>query len=418
MLRSIFLLISVICATLGLGGCEDISNPQEVTPLAKLAVSTSQTSVAGKIYWTDGNALKIQRANLDGTEIEDLVFTNVQRLALDVGAGKMYWTDNGLVGIRRANLDGTNVETIVTGSNFAIGLDLIGGKIYWSDILAGKIQRANLDGTGIEDLITGLGFPIALALDVGAGKMYWTDQGTDKIHRANLDGTGIEDLVSGLPNPNGIALDIDGGKMYWTEFNGDRVRRASLDGTAVETLVTGGFGSKTLGIALDVDGGKMYWGCLDCLKIQRANLDGTGVVDFITGLISPTGIALDLTVVVEVEIDIKPGGDPNSINLKSKGIIPVAVLTDEDFDATTVDVSTVAFGPDEAEPVHNGHIEDVDGDGDDDLVLHFKTQDTGIQCGDTDATLTGETFDGQAIEGSDSVNTVGCMQALTLNRVK
>ena len=112
--------------------------------------------------------------------------------------------------------------------------------------------------------------------------------------------------------------------------------------------------------------------------------------------------------VISVDIDIKPGSDPNSINPKSKGVIPVAVLTDQNFDATMVDVSTVVFGPAGAQPVHKGHIEDVDGDGDDDLLLHFNTQDTGIQCGDAEATLSGATFGGQAIEGSDSIKTVGC----------
>lgn len=95
--------------------------------------------------------------------------------------------------------------------------------------------------------------------------------------------------------------------------------------------------------------------------------------------------------------------------LKSKGVIPVAILTTDDFDATTVDPLSVEFGPAGAIEAHGtGHIEDADGDGDLDLVLHFKTQEGGIQCGDTEASLTGETFGGQAIEGSDSVKTVGC----------
>lgn len=69
-----------------------------------------------------------------------------------------------------------------------------------------------------------------------------------------------------------------------------------------------------------------------------------------------------------VQIDVKPGGDPNSINLASNGVIAVAILTTDDFDATTVDAGLVVFAG--ATAVHNT-LEDVDGDGDFDLVLHF-----------------------------------------------
>jgi hypothetical protein len=41
-------------------------------------------------------------------------------------------------------------------------------------------------------------------------------------------------------------------------------------------------------------------------------------------------------------------------------------------------------------------------------VLHFRTGTTGIACGDETASLTGETFEGQPIAGSDAVKTVGC----------
>ncbi len=109
---------------------------------------------------------------------------------------------------------------------------------------------------------------------------------------------------------------------------------------------------------------------------------------------------------VTVEIDIKPGSDPNAVNPKSKGVIPVAVLGSVDFDATQVNSSTVVFGPDEASPVHDGHVEDVNGDFFDDMVFHFKG--AGIACSDTDATLTGATFGSDSIGGTDAVKTAGC----------
>jgi hypothetical protein len=108
-------------------------------------------------------------------------------------------------------------------------------------------------------------------------------------------------------------------------------------------------------------------------------------------------------------VDIAPGSYPNSINLKSKGIIPVAVLTTDTFDATQIDWETVIFGPGGATESHDrSHVQDVDGDGDMDVVFHFNTQDSGIACDDTDATLTGETFGGVTVTGSDSVKIVKC----------
>jgi len=43
------------------------------------------------------------------------------------------------------------------------------------------------------------------------------------------------------------------------------------------------------------------------------------------------------------------------------------------------------------------------------MVFHFKIQETGIACGDTDATLTGETAAGDTLfTGTETVKTVGC----------
>ncbi len=251
-----------------------------------------------KMYWTDSVTDKIQRANLDGSNVEDLVtagLSDPDGIALDVAGGKIYWTDTLTDKIQRANLDGTNVEDLVTEVKRppSIALDINGGKMYWTDWEVNKIQRANLDGSNIEDLVTeGLGNPDGIALDLSDGKMYWTDWEANKIQRANLDGSNIEDLVTeGLGDPNVIALDISGGKMYWTDWIMNKIQRANLDGSNIEDLVTG-LGDPR-GIALDISRGKMYWTDVGTSKIQRANLDGSNIEDLIsTGLRSPRCIAL------------------------------------------------------------------------------------------------------------------------------
>jgi hypothetical protein len=112
---------------------------------------------------------------------------------------------------------------------------------------------------------------------------------------------------------------------------------------------------------------------------------------------------------LEVLIDIKPGSYPNSINPNSTGDIPVAILTTDDFDASNADPATIVFL--DANPVHWA-MEDVDYDGDIDMILHFKTQECNFSLlvdegGDYPyAYLTGETVDELMFFGKDTVNLV------------
>ena len=98
-----------------------------------------------KIYWTDGTVGKIQRANLDGSNVEDLVMTSPEGstrpcgISLDVDIGELYWADF-YSGVYSADLDGSCPVVVVEGEFYAlqgIDLDVSAGKIYYGPTYAG-----------------------------------------------------------------------------------------------------------------------------------------------------------------------------------------------------------------------------------------------------------------------------------------
>ena len=125
--------------------------------------------------------------------------------------------------------------------------------------------------------------------------------------------------------------------------------------------------------------------------------------------------------ILQVEIDVKPDSDQNTINIGSNGTIAVAILTAGDFDAMMVNTDSVVFAGALAD---HFSYEDVDGDGDTDLLMHFRTNETNLEQiyqdlladdldGDgildssnqlAEVSLTGETLDATQIEGSDDLN--------------
>lgn len=203
-----------------------------------------------KLYWTDWIADKIQRSNLDGSGVEDVLTTGLdlpEGIEIDPENGKMYWVDSGTKKIQRANLDGSEVQDLVIYDLVnldALALDLANNKMYWTEWGAGaafgRVKRANTDGSGVESLVS---IPDAIfkgiALDLTAGKIYWTDCGYHKIQRSNLNGTAVEDLVSiGLSAPNSLDLDRLNKKIYWSEQGGKRIRRSNFDGSMVQDVLS------------------------------------------------------------------------------------------------------------------------------------------------------------------------------------
>jgi len=58
-------------------------------------------------------------------------------------------------------------------------------------------------------------------------------------------------------------------------------------------------------------------------------------------LLMLAGFAITSSAQVEVPVDIKPESCPNPLNVKSKGVLPVAILGTDIFDVTLIDPSSI-----------------------------------------------------------------------------
>ncbi len=242
--------------------------------------------VAGHIYWStmgvhDGDDGTIMRSDLDGGSITTIIpsggtFT-AKQLTIDVEGGKLYWSDREGMRVQRANLDGSRLETLVEiasgddarkdAANWAVGVavDRERGQIYWSqkggdNAGVGSIRRASIEipagqtastRRDIEVLFSELPEPIDLELDHATRRIYWTDRGDaprgNTVNRAPMDPAAgfdpakrgdIEILMRDIDEAIGIAIDIPRDRMYVTDLGGN-LRSARMDGSDERMLATG-----------------------------------------------------------------------------------------------------------------------------------------------------------------------------------
>jgi hypothetical protein len=111
----------------------------------------------------------------------------------------------------------------------------------------------------------------------------------------------------------------------------------------------------------------------------------------------------------EIALDIKPGNDEVSVlNPKAKGVIPVALLSEEGFDPFEVDPSSLTFGRmgDEKSYVRCAKDgRDLNGDGKPDRVCHFDNEKAGFIRTDTTAKVKG-TKNGKPFQGTGDLKVV------------
>lgn len=110
-------------------------------------------------------------------------------------------------------------------------------------------------------------------------------------------------------------------------------------------------------------------------------------------------------------IDIKPDGTPNSIDLSSRGVVPVAIFGSDSLDVRTLDPSRCRLAGASVKTSPSSHplcaIGNVDADGYQDSICHFLTQQmTALSADSTEASLKCDLAGGTSVVGTDSVNIV------------
>jgi hypothetical protein len=129
------------------------------------------------IYWGDHSGGTINKAKLDGSDVQTLVSGDYQirRVRLDRKNRKIYWASGLYAAIRSANYDGTEVTTVLPTSNQigVIEVDQKNKRLYFTEDNSGMIKRCKIDGTSLETIVTGTGLVLGMAVDTLHDILFW-----------------------------------------------------------------------------------------------------------------------------------------------------------------------------------------------------------------------------------------------------
>ena len=225
------------------------------------------------IYWSNGVASAVGRAELDGGGFSPNYITGAPHVAgVAVSAQYIYWANAGGGTIGRESLTGagTPEETFITDAGLPQGLAVSDQYLYWANGSGNGIGRAKIDGTHADRTFIRVSRPFAVA--VSGSYVYWSSTVSGTIGRANLDGRDVDrNFITGLARPRGIA--IAGQYIYWANSGTGTIGRADLSGTGTDqTFIKHAHRAYGLAIA----GKYIYLTFLPGSPVERAVLTSTG----------------------------------------------------------------------------------------------------------------------------------------------
>ncbi len=264
----------------------------------------------GRIYWVETNTegtQTIRKINPDTGDTDDLVQgDDITSIRLHSSNGFIYWSDRSDGAIRRANLDGSNIEEIVSGitpvfvslQDFA--LDVESSALYWMDTgeMNGEgpgIYKSDTDGNGIEKIINLESLPVSMTIDSEREKIYWSRL-DGNLYRADLNDTEVDTFVTGLRLGNReLTFNKQDNKLYWVgdSMNAGRVWSSDPDGNNLQVHFEG-FGTP-ISITIDPIKEQIFWTTFSN-EVMMANIDGSGITRIADGLHQSAPIIESLSV--------------------------------------------------------------------------------------------------------------------------
>jgi DNA-binding beta-propeller fold protein YncE len=199
----------------------------------------------GYVYWTDVLKHAIMRADLNGTNIKQVItqgLDNPEGIAVDWIHNLIYWTDSTLKRIEVSNLDGRKRTILFSDSKLASPKDIIVDPInrwlYWTD--KHQIVKASTDGTQRSVLLSVKDYvfsPRSLALDHPTQTLYWIDSASSTIGSCRTDGSDIHTvLATNISNPTGLSVFEN--RLYWAEKDSGVIYSVDKgNGANIETVL-------------------------------------------------------------------------------------------------------------------------------------------------------------------------------------
>ena len=264
----------------------------------------------------------------------------------------------------------------------------------------GSAQQLVIGSTGGVEVSAILGNP---AGDLVADVDFYVFQGREgDVVTIDIDG-GMKPRFSGLRSVdtivalfglggriltenNDAALPVDEGSVHQFDARIDKFRLPSS-------------GTYTIGVSSNprnfLDGGT--------LASNTLGLNSNGTYTLLISGVAPS--------MLRIEVEIKPGthGEAAPINPKSKGNIPVALLSSSEFNPAEVDRQSLRFGArgEESSLLRcNKDATDMNADGKPDLVCHFDTETAAFKFGDIEGIVSGSLRDGRGFEGRGALKIV------------